>query len=160
MTYKIEESGAKAQESVGGLSWNRIPEEGLPLELIDERLSKLIESNRYQISTGRPCAHPVTRVHSAASYAQHRVESTINANMVSPYMHDAVWDAVEETESMLLHLIGHLETERCGSIVLKSATQALSQALQSFIDILFFKKRVYPLNHYKYGKENKKYCEN
>ena len=105
----------------------------MPLELIDERLSKLIESNRYQIPTGRPCARPVTRVHPVASYAQHRVESTINANLASPYMYDAVWGAVEETESMLLHLMGHLETERGGSIVLKSATQALSQALQLYL---------------------------
>lgn len=105
----------------------------MPPELIDERLSKLIEGNRYQIPTGRPCARPVTKVHPVASYAQHRVESTINANLVSPYMYDAVWDVVEETESMLLHLLGHPDTDRGGSVVLKSATQAISQALQLYL---------------------------
>ena len=114
-------------------SWDRIPEKGLPLKQIEERLSKLIESNRYQIPTNRPCARPVTRVHPVASYTQQRVDSTINANLVSPYMYDTVWDAVEETESMLLHLLGHLETERGGSVVLKSATQAITQALQLYL---------------------------
>ncbi len=110
-----------------------MPKQGIPRQAILSRLEKIIHTNKYQIPTGRPCARPITRVHPFASSVQGIFERTINPNICAPYLYDSVWEVVEDLESMLLHLCNHPDPQRGGSVVLKSGTQALAQALQLYL---------------------------
>lgn len=111
-------------------SFDGIPQNGLPVSVVKKLLIDITKKNRYQIPSGAACARPITRVCAIARYAQNLMESTINPNLACRFMYDSVWDAVEKTEQMLLRLLHHPSPQNGGMLVMKSATQALTQALE------------------------------
>lgn len=125
----MNSSGLK-KKNVSHYSVIRIPREGLKKMAVKKLLNDIVRKNRYQIPSGAACARPITRVCAIARYAQGLMESTINPNLACLFMYDTVWDAVLKTEQMLLHLLHHPSPQNGGMLVMKSATQALTQALE------------------------------
>lgn len=118
-----------------------IPQNGVPVSVVKKMLHDIVEKNRYQIPSGAACARPITRVCAIARYAQTLMESTINPNLACRFMYDSVWDAVEKTEQMVLRLLDHPSPQNGGMLVMKSATQALTQALELVIMEYFARYR-------------------